>query len=199
MFAFRYFTVPVLLGVITLTAAPAQELTAKQLDGIWADFIRNDDDGTKKALQGIAALAKSPKAAVPYLKDRLKPVPVGDAKKINQAIADLDSANFQAREAATKTLESIGVVAIPAIEKKLGEKLPLEPQQRLEAVLQKIDDRAMTADELRASRAIEALEAIGTPEARTILDSLAKGGGGALVTDRAQQALGRLQRRAAGK
>ncbi|OAI47908.1 hypothetical protein AYO44_08510 [Planctomycetaceae bacterium SCGC AG-212-F19] len=200
MFAFRYlFTVPVLFGAMMLTSAPAQELTAKQLDGIWTDFIRNDEEGTKKALQGIAALAKSPKAAVPFLKDRLKPVPVADAKKINQAIADLDSANFQAREQASKTLEAIGVVAVPAIEKKLGEKLSLEPQQRLEAILQKIDDRPMTTDELRASRAIEALEAIGTPEARAILDTLAKGGAGALVTERAQQALGRVQRRVAAK
>jgi hypothetical protein len=200
MIAVRYVLIaPVLLGAMALTAAPAQELSAKQLDGIWATFIRNDQEGSKAALQGVVALAKSPKAAVPFLKDRLKPVPPADVKKLNQAIADLDSANFQAREQATVTLESLGVVAVPAIEKKLQDKLPLEVQQRLEAVLQKIDDRPMLADELRASRAIEVLEAIGTPEARGVLESLAKGGAGALVTDRAQQALGRLQRRGAGK
>lgn len=188
----------VLMSGLTLASAPAQELTAKQLDGIWADLIRNDQDGSKTALQGVVALAKAPKAAVPFLKDRLKPVPPADPKKISQAVADLDSANFQAREQATRTLEGLGVVAVPAIEKKLQDKLPLEVQQRLEAVLQKIDDRPLTAEELRASRAIEALEAIGTPEARAVLDTLARGGAGALVTDRARQALGRLQRQAAG-
>lgn len=188
-----------LLVGLAVLPAPAQELTAPQMEPIWADFIANDAEGCQKALAGIVAMAKSPKTAVPFLKDRIKPVPPVDARKISQTITELDSSNFQTREAAAKTLEGLGPVAAPTMEKKLQENISLEVRQALEGLLRRIDDRAMTSQELQAVRGLEVLEAIGTPEARAMLESLAKGGTGAIATDRAAAALGRLQRRTAGK
>jgi hypothetical protein len=43
-------------------------------------------------------------------------------------------------------------------------------------------------------RAVEALERIGTPEARQVLQALAKGAAGAVLTRAAQGALERLER-----
>jgi hypothetical protein len=54
----------------------------------------------------------------------------------------------------------------------------------------------LTAEQLRVVRAVEALERIGTPEARRLLKTLADGGPGELPTREAQAALDRL---AAGK
>jgi hypothetical protein len=51
----------------------------------------------------------------------------------------------------------------------------------------------MTAAELRGVRAIETLALIGTPEAKAVLQDLAKGGEGALLTEQAKLALKRLE------
>jgi HEAT repeat protein len=191
--------ISLLVTGLAVFPARGQELTARQMETIWADFIGNDEEGAKKALVGIVALSKSPKAAVPFLKERIKPVPPVETQKISQTIAELDSSNFQTREAAAKTLELLGPLAAPTMEKKLQENISLEVRQAIEGLLRRIDDRAITAPELQAVRGIEVLEAIGTPEARAVLESLAKGGTGAIVTDRAAAGLERLRRRTAGK
>src|ERR1700685_4544218 len=66
-------------------------LTAQQLEAIWNELILNDDDGAKKAFEKMQLLIRAPQIAVPFLKDHLKPVPVPDAKRLEQLIADLDS------------------------------------------------------------------------------------------------------------
>ena len=86
------------------------------------------------------------------------------------------------------------MLALPAIEKKLGGKPSLEVQQRLEGLREKINDQPMTAVELRGVRAIETLALIATPEAKAVLQDLAKGGEGALLTEQAKLALARLNR-----
>jgi hypothetical protein len=189
---------------LIVPSAPCQTskdapLTAKQLEVVWSDLIKIDDEGTKKALSDVAALARQAKVAVPFLKDRLKPVPVADGKKIDQLIADLDGSNFQTREKAGKDLEALGVLAAPAMARKLQQNPSLEVRQRLETLLEKVDGRPMTAEELRGVRAILALETIGTTDARAVLDVLAKGGPGAILTEQAKAALGRVQRRTASK
>jgi hypothetical protein len=167
--------------------------TAQQPDSIWNDWIQHDDDGAKKARAGIRTLVVSPQVAVPFLKDRVKPVQAADAKRIEQFIGDLDNSSFQTRDQASKSLESLGILALPAIEKKLAAKPSLEVQQRLEGLREKINEQPMTSAELRGVRAIEALALIGTPEAKTVLQDLAKGGEGALLTEQAKLALRRLE------
>jgi hypothetical protein len=46
---------------------------------------------------------------------------------------------------------------------------------------------------LRQSRAVEALERAGTPEAKTVLEKLGQGAADALVTREARAALGRMK------
>jgi len=178
-----------------LAAQPQAAPTPQQLDAIWRDFIQHDHQGAQQARSGMRVLLGAPKLAVPFLQARLKPAPVIDAKKIDQAIADLDSASFQTREKAAATLEALGPAAAGAMEKKLALNPSLEVRQRLETLLQLADDKAMTAEELRGVRAIEVLEGIGSPEARTVLQALARGGDGSIITEQARAALGRLQRR----
>ena len=50
----------------------------------------------------------------------------------------------------------------------------------------------MDRERLRQARALEVLEAMGTPEARTLLDELAKGAADAWLTRDAKTALERL-------
>jgi hypothetical protein len=144
-------------------------------------------------------MVNSPKLAVAFMKDRLKAAPAADPKRIEKCIVDLDSSDFKSREKAAQELENYGVLAAPILEKKLLQKNSIEVERRLETLLAKIDDKAMSAEELRGVRAITALEAIGTPEAQTVLQGLAKGGAGALSTEQSREALSRLAKRAASK
>jgi len=55
----------------------------------------------------------------------------------------------------------------------------------------KLTDGILRGDHLRLHRAVELLERLGTPEARRVLQTLADGAPGALVTTSAQAALSR--------
>jgi hypothetical protein len=175
-------------------------LQPADLPAIWKDFTQNDDAGSKKAWQGIAAMIQSPQLAVPFLKDRLKPAPRPDQQRIDQCLADLDSRSFKTREKAMKELEQFGHLAVPSIDRKLAEKaLSLEARKRLEELSQKLNKTFLSGDELRAIRAVEVLEGIGTPEAVAVLKELAGGGEGTALTEQARKALARLARRSGGK
>jgi hypothetical protein len=136
---------------------------------------------------------------VTFLKGRLKPVPPLDSKRIDQWLTDLDSRDFNTREQAAKGLQEAGELALPALEKKLTEKtVSLEARRRMGALLENTKT-VLSADELRQVRAIEVLEEIGSAEARDLLDSLAHGGEGALLTEQAKKALSRLARQPGSK
>jgi hypothetical protein len=182
-------------GVSAAPAERGQPLQAGDLEAIWKGFTQNDEAGTKKAWQDIAAMIQAPQLAVPFLQVRLKPVPRANAKRIAQCLADLDSGNFKTREKAMRELEGFGELALPAVDKKLAEKtLSVEARRRMEALAQK-PKTVLSGEELRSLRAIEVLEGIGTPEARAVLDKLAGGGEGVVLTEQARRALARLERR----
>lgn len=190
-----------LLFALAARAAAAEKaptpLTAQELEVIWQDrFIQHDEDGSRQALRDVRRLIASPQLTLPFLKTKLKPVPTVDQARITAMVADLDSATFDARENAMKELEALGVVAGPALEKKLKEQAPLEVRQRLETLLKRIDGQGLSVADLRSLRGIEVLEGIGTAEAKTQLTDLAKGGAGHVITARAQQALANLAGRA---
>jgi hypothetical protein len=187
-----------LVLAIRAPAAPAergQHLQAADLEAIWKDLTQNGDAGTRKAWQGINAMIQAPHLAVPFLKERVKPVPRPDPKRIEQCLADLDSGNFKTREKAMQELEGLGDMALPALDKKLAEKtLSVEARRRMETLAQR-PRTVLTGEELRSLRAVEVLEGIGTPEARAVLGNLARGGEGAVLTEQARRALARLERR----
>lgn len=175
-------------------AEPAPLLSAERLEGIWADFILLDDEGTKTAHEGIRTLIGIPKSSVPFLGERLKPVPGPDARRLQLLIADLESGDFRTREEATRALEKLGPLAAPALEKKLTEKQGLEMRRRLEMLVERADHTVLTLDELRAVRAIDVLQGIGSADAVAVLEKLAGGADGAVQTVRARQALRVLRR-----
>src|SRR5262249_25436684 len=92
-------------------------------------------------------------------------------------IADLNSNQFSARENAEKELEKMGGVASGALRQALQARPSAEVRRRLEQLIDKQDREAVSPspDQIRALRAIEVLELVGTPEAQQLLKSLAKG------------------------
>ena len=78
----------------------------------------------------------------------------------------------------------------------MGLKSPsLEVQTRTEKLLQAAERLNTSPDRMRASRAILTLELIDTPEARTLLETLAEGTPEAWLTREAKAALERLAKK----
>jgi hypothetical protein len=94
-------------------------------------------------------------------------------------------------------LRRIGRQARTALNKDLKKGGTLELRRRIEALLEELKQReaGIRPEELREVRAVEVLETIGTPAARSLLKSLAGGGSGARLTDEAGFALERLEKR----
>jgi len=170
-------------------------LAAADLDACWSDLAGGD---AAKAYRAVRKLAGSAGDAVAYLKARLHPVPPVEGKRVARLIADLDSDDFDVREDANKELEKMGEVA-PSFYRKALEGAPsAEARWRLEGLAKRQADRwrRPTAQRLQTLRALETLESAGTPEARRLLEALAKGAPEADVTNEANASLERLAKRA---
>jgi hypothetical protein len=164
--------------------------TSLQLEQLWADLLSAD---AAKAYRAIGTLAATPEQTVPFLKQRLRPVPATDPKRLSRLLADLDSDHFAVRQKATKELEGLAEQAELALRQKLTEKIPLEMRKRLEQLLAKLEVPA--GEQLRVLRAIEVLEHIATKEAKQLLSTLAEGASASRLTQDARAALGRLKGR----
>jgi hypothetical protein len=173
------------------TARPAKDLGPTELDRLWVDLANEDGRKTHAALWTWVTV---PEKAVAFLKGRLRPVTVEDAR-VWQRIADLDSNQFTVREAASQELEKRGASAEPALRKALEKHPSAEARQRLESLLKKLE--SPSAEQLRDLRALQVLEYVDTPEARQVLETLAKGAPGARLTREAKASLERLAKRPA--
>jgi hypothetical protein len=113
-----------------------------------------------------------------------------EAEHVAKLIADLDSSTFAVRQKAEQTLEDLADVAEGAIRKTLQGSPTLEVRQRLEQILKKGDGEV-----LRRLRAIEAVEHMANPDARAVLETLAKTAPNPRLAEAAAAALARLDRR----
>jgi hypothetical protein len=178
-------------GLTKDVAQPATaELPDDALESVWGELGGAD---AAKALHGISQLAGAPGQAVPFLGERLKPAVRVDPQKIQHWLDDLESEKFAVRqEAAANLLKIAGEQAVPALQKVLKSSPPLETRKRVEELLDRLTGGTLSTEQLRLVRAVEALERMGTPEARQLLQTLAQGAPGALPTREAQAALDRM-------
>lgn len=180
-----------LLSCANVLAQPPKD-APKDLDKLWEQLASDD---AAEAFRAMAALAKSPKEAVAFLKDRLKPIPPPDPKVIDKLITDLNSPQYNTRQKATAELEKLADLAGPAIRDQLKGKPSLEMRKRLEALIDKLDGPVTLPELLHGLRTVEVLELIGTAEARALLEPLAKGAPGHRLTEAAQDSIRRLDKR----
>jgi WD40 repeat protein len=180
------------LALVKATRPEKAVPAVKELEALWNDLIGED---AQKADRAIWRLVEAPKQSIPLLKERLRPVAGGDAQKIAQLIAELDSEQFEVRRNAFAELEKLGDQAGPALRKVLAAPPSGEVRRRVEELLEKLTKPAATPEQLGTARAIEVLEQIGTAEAKQLLEALAKGAPEARLTLDAKQALERLAKR----
>ncbi len=149
-------------------AMPARDLSAADLDACWADL---GGDDAAKAHAAIVALGSAPKQAPAFLKERLdNAIERLGVKRIQQLIADLEDERFATRQKAARELEQLGNLPLAALEQVLKEKPSLEMRRRVEQLLQRLDNDNLATEQRRLGRAFEALEYVGSAEARDLLE-----------------------------
>ncbi len=164
----------------------ARRLGPEALEALWDDLSSDEAPRGHRAVWSLVAGAEQ---SVPFLREQLARRPAVEDEQVRQWIARLDSDQFAVREVATGELKKLGRFAEPALRQALRGNPPPEPRRRIEQLLQRL---ATPAYRLHASRVTEVLEQAGTPEAREVLEALAKGEG--LLGRQAKASLARLQR-----
>jgi RNA polymerase sigma factor (sigma-70 family) len=168
---------------------PPARISAERLGELWAALNGTD---APKAAQAAATLAARPEQAVEFLSKKLA-APEVDAARVGRLIADLDSESFDTRDAAERELERLGRAAEPALRKALKGSPSPEQRRRIEKLVGALDT-ATASPEVAASRAVEVLEWVGTPEAKRLVDELARGAPESWLTKEAAAARKRLRR-----
>jgi WD40 repeat protein len=171
-------------------SAQAVDLNTAQLESHWAALAGPD---ATKAFQAIQALSVAPEPTLKWFRERVKPVPGVDEKRLAQWIAELDDAKFVVRERARLELEKLGDLARPALQQALANQPSLEQARRMKGLLDRLgSNRELAPEVIRMVRAVEVLEQIGTLEARRLLLAWAEGAPEARLTRESQVALKRL-------
>ncbi|HMC88026.1 MAG TPA: WD40 repeat domain-containing protein, partial [Gemmataceae bacterium] len=164
-----------------------------QQDGDWRDLAGED---AARAFKAIWALTATPRETLALIQERLRPVSPVDSPRLEALVKSLDSDRYATREKATRELEKLAELAEPVLRSALNRKPSLETRQRLESLLQKLDP-SRDPERLRSLRAIEVLEHIGSAEAQTLLQQLARGAPAARLTQEAKASCVRLLNRPA--
>lgn len=150
------------------------------------------DSDAAAAFGAMRRLMGRPGPAAALLAGRLKPVPSADEKAVRRLLRDIDSDDFDTRRKAAAELAKVADQGEPLLRAALKESPSAEVKRQVEDLLAGLD--APTAARLRALRAVEALERIGTKEARRLLEELAGGAKEARLTRDARAALERLKK-----
>jgi WD40 repeat protein len=171
--------------------AARDKLTAEELDGLWAEL---GSDDARKAFRALARLTATPADAVALVKKELPPARemVLEAKEVEALIAALDSDEFETRQKASQSLAQAGKQVRPALVKALEANPSLEKRRQLQKLLDALDSKGTPSEMVRPTRALELLERLGTPEARRVVEELARGQPGARLTEDALAMLKRM-------
>jgi WD40 repeat protein len=189
----RNHILPLLVFFACFGAACGEPSPTGTLDALWSDLA---DADAVKAYRSVWALTKTPKETTAYVGERLKPTAAPDAQKVERLVTDLNSDRFAVRDKANQELARLGGLVEPALRKALEANPSLETRQRIEKLLRGLLGPITLPERLRAVRAVETLELIGTGEAKALLAQYAAGAPRARLTQDATEALARLERAA---
>ena len=160
------------------------------LERWWKDLVAPGGDAVRSALGGLAG---SPKDALPFLKEHLKPPPLPSRDQIAGWVRDLDSQRFAVREKASRALAALGEDATDILTDAQPKAATPEGRRRIELLLRDADG-VLSAPNLQLLRGLEALELIGGLEARAVLDGLVKTAEESWLKREARMTLARMSR-----
>jgi WD40 repeat protein len=157
----------------------------------WWEDLRDESPGN--AYQAVWRFTPVPEQALPFLAATLRPIKTPELDTVGHLIGDLDSADFDVREKASRELEQLADAVEEALQKAKKGKMSPEQARRIGELLAKLAGPVPAPEQLRAIRAVATLEQIGGPEVRKVLARLAAGAPGAVLTRNAKAALERVK------
>jgi hypothetical protein len=169
----------------------ASSLGEAELQKRWEDLAGHAGD----AYAALWDLVACPEVSVPFLARRLSPAKDPDPAQLDKRVKELGSENFAIRNKAALELQALGESAEFALHRAIEAGAPLEVKRRVEALLLKLPELRTNSENVRVVRAAAALEYVGNADARRLLETLAEGAPGAILTREAQESLQRLSRR----
>jgi WD40 repeat protein len=180
-----------LTGQFNATVQAQGKPQAQDSDTLWKEVA---DAEPEKAHRLIQRLTNYPAEATALMKAKLSPAKEGriDAGKIDKFIADLDHDDFDRREQASEALRELGKSASAALTNAVQATHSAEKKRRLTELLDALKVKGPRPEMVRPTRALELLERIATPEAKQVLQELAKGDPDAPLTQDAKATLKRL-------
>jgi hypothetical protein len=174
---------------IVPVARPVSDLV---LDKLVNDLAGEDGHALYRALWTLSAF---PTETTAFLKAELGARSRDPQERVRQSVMDLDAADFERREAASRELARLGGLAEAALKKAVAQSASNEVRARASALLQSLANRKFKDVEHQLDRRIVwVLERIGSPDARALLQDLAKPGSSYSAADDARLALQRLAR-----
>jgi WD40 repeat protein len=168
------------------------DFDAARATALWDQLAQAD---AAKAHAAMRLLAGAPRQALPLLAERTQAVRPPDSRQIVRLVANLDSNRFLTRQQAEEDLEKLGELAANALTQALAAKPTLELRTRAERLLNRLaigGPPPLSGEELRGQRALELLEALGTPAACTALETIARRTDGSRLAAEARASLKRL-------
>lgn len=166
---------------------------------LWTDLTEPD---LFRAYRARRHLVADPKRALPLLAQNLKPIPPGNAARIQELMKELTSPNAGLRRKAMMEMRTKhGEAALGALMQQYGAQVNQGVVSGNAGIvlLQKLNLQYNTPERARDLKAVHILEEIGTPEARAVLEKLSKGAAGASLTTESKAALDRLSAAASGR
>jgi hypothetical protein len=158
----------------------------------WVELASAD---ATRAYRTSWRLAAGERTALALFRGRLRPVVPARATVLAQLVADLDSADSLTRKKAAAALGEMREAAQETLVKAHKRGTSAQERRQVEKLLGQLRPRA--TERLREVRAVQVLEYLGTPDAKRLLEALAKGIPAARLTQEARAALSRLARRSA--
>jgi RNA polymerase sigma factor (sigma-70 family) len=180
--------------VLAWDIRPPRVAVTASLETAWIDLAKQESG---EAFKSEGRFLAAPSEAVKFFADKIKPVEPLDANRIQQLLADLDSAKFAERESASRTLGDLGQQAKPYLEEAVKTAKSIEFRARARKILDGL--KKMTPEQIRQMRVVLALERIDDDDGRNLLKKWAGGLKGALLTVEAAAALKRLEGAAKAK
>ena len=180
----------------SIALASAYWRSAEDLERLWIELSGADGARAYRAIRQLGLTG--PRGAV-FLKTRFKGDKPPEERRIAQLIDDLDDDKFATREKASAELEKLGIRAATALRRTLEGEVSAEVRSRVKRLLERLDvpPGSPPSHELIRLRAIEALEANGSKEARQALAELSEADTDAQLAQEAKASLARLRSRRA--
>jgi hypothetical protein len=147
------------------------------------------------AFRSMAELIGTPDETIALFRMRVSAPPPVKADVIEGLIVNLSNDKYAVREKATKELEKLGSRARPYLVKAQATKLDGETTKRLQRLVDLLEAPVRDPEQLRAGRAVEVLERIGTPAALELLEQWSRGAAGARLSQNALEASKRVSLR----